>query len=167
MTDKFIIMGVAGCGKTSVGEALAARCGWTFIDGDALHPPSNIQKMAAGLPLDDGDRLPWLLTVGESLRDCQGPTIVGCSALRRQYRDLIRCAAGADVCFIFLDGSRDLVERRMAARTGHFMPLALLDSQFATLERPQRDETAIVVDIAGDLASIVDRIVRQLEVSRT
>lgn len=167
MTDKFIIMGVAGCGKTSVGEALAARTGWAFIDGDALHPRSNIEKMASGIPLTDEDRHPWLLKVGERLRDHDGPLVIGCSALKRRYRDLIRGAAATDVCFLFLDGSRPLIEQRMGARTGHFMPVALLDSQFAALERPGAEEDAVVIDISGSLTSIVDQIIRNLEARAT
>jgi gluconokinase len=160
---KFVVMGVAGCGKTSVGNALASRLGWQFIDGDALHPPANIQKMESGVPLTDADRLPWLQQVGQSLRDHAGTIAIGCSALKRSYRDIIRGAAGEKVCFLFLDGSRELIEKRMSERTGHFMPLSLLDSQFATLERPQADEDAVIISIDGDLASIIDQITGKLE----
>ena len=160
---KFVIMGVAGCGKTSVGTALASRLGWQFIDGDALHPASNIHKMESGIPLTDADRLPWLKQVGQSLRDHAGTIAIGCSALKRSYRDVSREAAGQKVCFLFLDGSRELIEKRMSERTGHFMPLSLLDSQFATLERPQADEDAVIISIDGDLASIIDQITSKLE----
>lgn len=163
MSGKFIIMGVAGSGKTSIGEALAAQLGWTFVDGDALHPASNIAKMEKGAPLDDEDRRPWLQRVGETLRDHDGPIAVGCSALKRSYRDLIRRVARAEVRFIFLDGSRELIEARMAQRTGHFMPVSLLDSQFASLERPAPDENAIAVDISGNLGAVVGGIVEKLE----
>ena len=162
MAEKYVIMGVAGCGKTSVGEALSRQTGWPFIDGDALHPQSNIDKMEAGIALTDEDRWPWLTLVGETLRDNQGATAIGCSALKRIYRDAIRNAAQSDVCFIHLDGSRQLIEERMAARKGHFMPVSLLDSQFAALE-PPKGENAITVDIAGSLDEIVQSIRTALE----
>ena len=136
MVDKFILMGVAGCGKTTIGEALATRFDWTYEDGDTYHPQSNIDKMAMGTPLTDEDRAPWLKEIGQRLGHDQTPLIIGCSALKRIYRDWIRAAAGTDICFIHLAGSRALIEERMAARQGHFMPVSLLDSQFATLEAP-------------------------------
>lgn len=152
-------MGVAGCGKTSIGEALAAKLGWRFVDGDALHPAANIRKMESGIPLDDDDRYPWLQLVGETLRDNPGTIAIGCSALKRIYRDQIRDAAGSDICFIFLDGSRELIESRMAKREGHFMPLSLLDSQFAALEPPRPTEENVVrIDIDGSLATIIEAI---------
>lgn len=161
MAQKYILMGVAGCGKSTVGEALAAKFGWTYLDGDDLHPQSNIDKMAAGDPLTDEDRAPWLALVGQELAKHEGPTIIGCSALKRIYRTWISQAAGTDVCFIHLAGSRALIEERMAARTGHFMPVSLLDSQFATLEVPE-DENAISVDISGDLDAIIAQIEKAL-----
>lgn len=154
---KFIIMGVAGCGKTSVGEALSARFGWTYIDGDALHPQTNIDKMAAGTPLTDEDRAPWLMIVGQQLADHNKTIAIGCSALKRRYRDIIREAASADVHFIFLNGSRAVIEDRMAKRRGHFMPVSLLDSQFEALE-PPHGENEMDIDIAGDLDSIIAQI---------
>ncbi|MCY6379723.1 gluconokinase [Hoeflea prorocentri] len=160
-------MGVAGCGKTSVGEALITQYGWAFIDGDALHPQRNIDKMAAGEPLTDEDRLPWLMQIGETMRDHAEPVAIGCSALKRGYRDIIRMTAGGDVCFIFLNGSRELIETRMAARTGHFMPLSLLDSQFDALEPPTHDELFVDIDISGDLDSIVSDIRKKLEAHKT
>lgn len=156
-------MGVAGCGKTSVGEALAVRLGWTFIDGDILHPPENIAKMKAGAPLNDTDRKPWLKGVGQTLRDHPGKVAVGCSALKRKYRELIKEVAGEAVSFVFLDGPRELIEQRMAARCGHFMPLSLLDSQFATLERPLPQESAFTINISRDLDSIINLIMQELE----
>lgn len=156
-------MGVAGCGKTSIGEALAPRSDATFIDGDALHPQSNIDKMASGQPLDDDDRWPWLELVGNALANGGGTTIIGCSALKRRYRDAIRAAAKGDVCFVHLAGSRELIEGRMSARKGHFMPASLLDSQFAALELPEADETALTVDISGTEAEIVEQIVKHME----
>ena len=160
MTPRIVIMGVAGCGKSSVGEALALRLGIPYRDGDDLHAAANVAKMRAGTPLTDDDRWPWLDAVAACLRD-DAPVIVGCSALKRAYRDRIR-AAGV-VTFVHLAGSRDLIATRMAQRTGHYMPLALLDSQFAALEAPGADE-AITVDIDQPLAAIVDHITTALAI---
>jgi len=147
-------MGVAGCGKTTVGQALAVALGAVFQDGDDLHPPANIAKMSAGLPLNDTDRAPWLDLVGAALGAAKTPLLIGCSALKHSYRDRIR-AVGGDVVFIHLVGSRAVIENRMAARTGHFMPVALLDSQFATLEPLLADETGIEIDIDQPFAAVV------------
>ncbi|WP_216665465.1 gluconokinase [Pseudoruegeria sp. HB172150] len=151
----FVVMGVAGCGKSTVGAAVARRIGATYIDGDDLHPPANIAKMSAGQPLTDADRAPWLHAVGEELRDHPGRTLIGCSALRRAYRDIIRDAAREPVGFLHLSGSRALIETRMKARKGHFMPLSLLDSQFATLEPLQDDEIGLTVDIDRPFSALV------------
>lgn len=156
-------MGVAGCGKTTVGETLAAATGWRFIDGDALHPPHNIAKMSAGTPLADEDRWPWLEAVGDALSAGDEPTIIGCSALKRSYRDRIRSRAGGPVNFVHLSGSRDLIAERMKARQGHFMPPSLLDSQFAALEPPGDDERAITVEIAAPLAQTIETLRARLE----
>ena len=148
-------MGVAGCGKSRVGAALASQLGAAWRDGDDLHPPANIAKMAAGEPLTDADRAPWLALVGGALRAADGPVLIGCSALKRRYRDAIRDAAGAPVAFVHLAGPRDLIAARMAAREGHFMPVSLLDSQFAALEPLAVDETGITVDIDAAPAAVV------------
>jgi gluconokinase len=153
-------MGVSGCGKSSVGAALAARLGIPYFDGDDLHPPANVAKMRAGIPLTDEDRWPWLDRVAEVLRD-QSPVIVGCSALKRAYRDRIRDGAGGTVAFVHLAGDRDLIAARMGRRTGHYMPTSLLDSQFATLEPPGPDE-ATTVDIALDLPDLVEAVLSRL-----
>ena len=153
-----VLMGVAGCGKSTVGEALAAAIDGRYIDGDALHPDQNIAKMARGAALQDQDRWPWLDAVGAALRQ---EAVVGCSALKRAYRDRIRAHA-PEACFIHLRGSPALIEARMAARTGHFMPMSLLESQFAALEPPQPDESAITVDIDQPIAAIVTAIVTAL-----
>lgn len=158
---RVVLMGVAGCGKSSVGAALAPALGAVYLDGDDLHPAANIAKMRAGLPLTDADRAPWLADVGRLLAP-PGRRIVGCSALKRAYRDLIRDRAGAPVTFVHLAGRREVIAARMAARTGHFMPTALLDSQFATLEPPGADEGAVTVDIALPLADLVAAIVTRL-----
>lgn len=153
MILRVVIMGVAGCGKSSVGEGLAARLGIPYRDGDDLHTPEAVEKMRAGTPLTDEDRWPWLDRVAEVLAK-EAPVIVGCSALRRAYRDRIRAGAGGPVRFVHLAGSREVILARMAARKGHYMPTSLLDSQFATLEAPGPDE-ALTVDIDQPLAAII------------
>jgi gluconokinase len=155
----FVVMGVAGSGKTSVGIALAGAIAADFIDGDDLHSPGNIAKMARGEPLTDNDRAPWLDQVGKVLNQHAGPLVVGCSSLKRQYRDRIRAAANRPVTFLYLKGSRELIAERMARRQRHFMPLTLLDSQFAALEEPQEDEDAITVGIDGSLGATVEALV--------
>lgn len=153
-------MGVSGCGKSSVGAALAASLGLPFIEGDALHPQSNVDKMAKGTPLTDEDRWPWLTVIGEKMADAlaQGEGIVvSCSALKRIYRDHLRAATGGHLTFVYLDGSYDLLNRRMGARTGHFMPLGLLDSQLATLEVPTGEPGVITVSIDQTLDAIVSQ----------
>ena len=160
MTLRIVIMGVSGCGKSSVGAALATRLGLAYRDGDDLHPAANVAKMRAGIPLGDEDRWPWLDRVAEVLRS-EAPVIIGCSALRRVYRDRIRAGAGGPVRFVHLTGSRAVIEARMAARKGHYMPPSLLDSQFATLEPPGPDE-AVSIDIDQPLAAIVDSILPAL-----
>jgi carbohydrate kinase (thermoresistant glucokinase family) len=151
--NRLVVMGVSGCGKSSIGAGLAKAIGARFIDGDALHPQTNIDKMRQGEPLTDQDRAPWLLRVGEVLRD--DGTVVACSALKRVYRDLIRQTAGAPVGFLYLRGQRATLAARMAARPGHFMPPALLDSQLATLEPPTADECHLTVDIEQTPAAII------------
>ncbi|RLJ51766.1 gluconokinase/shikimate kinase [Litoreibacter meonggei] len=155
---KVIVMGVAGCGKSSVGQAVADRLGALYFDGDDLHPQSNIDKMAAGTPLDDTDRAPWLDKVGAALAEANGPTLIGCSALKRAYRDRIRVAC-PQAQFAHLMGDRAVIEARMSARSGHFMPVSLLDSQFATLEPLQADEAGFAVDIAQDFDAVVQQVV--------
>lgn len=157
-----VVMGVAGCGKSTVGAAVALAVGASYLDGDDLHPPANIAKMSAGQPLTDEDRRPWLCEVGKRLRAHSGRTLIGCSALRRSYRDLIRAAADEPVAFLHLSGSRKLIEARMHTRTGHFMPVSLLDSQFATLEPLEADETGFVIDIDRPFAALVADLAAQL-----
>ncbi|MCF1452410.1 gluconokinase [Agrobacterium vitis] len=156
---KLVLMGVSGCGKSSVGAALAASLGAVYIDGDDLHPPQNIARMQAGIPLGDEDRWPWLEAVGTRLAGERGTTIIGCSALKRAYRDRIREKAGGSVRFIHLAGSHAVIARRVSERPGHFMPASLLDSQFAALEPPLADEQAVTVDIDQPLDSLVAAIV--------
>jgi gluconokinase len=153
MSLRVVIMGVAGCGKSSVGEGLALRLGIPYRDGDDLHPVENVEKMRAGIPLTDADRWPWLDRVAGVLAT-EAPVIVGCSALKRAYRDRIRAGADGPVQFVHLTGSREVILARMAARKGHYMPTSLLDSQFATLEAPGPEE-ALTVDIDQRLEAII------------
>ena len=159
-----IVMGVAGSGKTTIAEAVAGRLGWTFKDGDAFHPPSNVEKMRSGHPLRDEDRWPWLRAIAAEVdrtREAGAHVVIACSALKHIYRDIL-IGDRTGVRLIYLKGSRDLILERLRARRGHFMPPELLDSQFATLEEPSRDENAVVVDVAGTVDAIVDDIVCQL-----
>lgn len=157
-----VIMGVAGSGKSSVGMALGRRVGAIYVDGDDLHPRANIEKMAAGTPLDDNDRAPWLVRVGETLATAGGPMLIGCSALKRAYRDMIREAAGGPVVFLHLTGTREVIRERMDHREGHFMPPSLLDSQFAALEPLDADEDGFAVDIDQPLLQLVGTCARLL-----
>lgn len=163
---RLVLMGVAGCGKSSVGAALSAAIGVCYRDGDDLHPAANVAKMSRGEPLDDDDRRPWLIAVADRLRT-EAPLLVGCSALKRRYRDLIRAGAGGPVIFVHLAGSRAVIAERMGTRTGHFMPPSLLESQFAALEPPGADEGTVTVDVDAPLAAIVERIIRCMEEIRT
>ena len=160
-----VVMGVSGSGKTTVAALLAAALGCQFQEGDDLHPAANVEKMQGGTPLTDADRLPWLRRIAEEIDrwQAQGESgVLACSALKRSYRDII-IGDRAGVTLVYLKGSRDLIGRRLAARHGHFMPPALLDSQFATLQEPTPDERPIIVDVAGRPAAIVADILRQLE----
>jgi len=151
----YVLMGVSGCGKSSVGTALSITCNVDFVDGDDLHPKCNIDKMAAGRPLNDEDRAPWLRRVGRTLADAHGPIVIGCSALKKTYRDWIREQVPEPVHFLHLDAPKDVLARRVAGRAGHFMPTALLDSQFDTLERLDRTEWGEEIDIARPFGEVV------------
>ncbi len=154
-----VVMGVSGTGKSTVGEALADALGVPFVEGDSLHPAANVEKMAAGIPLTDADRAPWLDLVAAQLAG--GAVVVACSALRRVYRDRLRRAA-PDLTLVYLHGTRELLAERMGRRPGHFMPTSLLDSQLATLEPPASDENALAMDVVLRPAEIVARVVRRL-----
>nr|WP_306269482.1 gluconokinase [Pararhizobium sp. IMCC3301] len=165
MARLFVVMGVAGCGKSSIGEALAEKLGGLYLDGDTYHPAQNVAKMSRGEPLTDDDRWPWLERFGREMHNRDGIVVGGCSALKRAYRECITKAAGERTCFVYLSGSRDLIRARMDARTGHFMPLSLLDSQFATLEPPGTDEDAVTVEIDAPVDAIVARAMAALKAS--
>lgn len=141
------VMGVAGCGKSTVGAGLAVALGARFMEADVYHPPSNIEKMTAGIPLTDEDRWPWLDALGAAAPR-EGVCVIACSALRRVYRERLKEAAGEPVLFIHLAGEQASIAARMSGRRGHFMPATLLDSQFATLEPPQPDEWRLSLDIS-------------------
>jgi gluconokinase len=150
-----VVMGVAGSGKTTVGQRLAERLGLPFRDADEFHPPANVAKMGSGTPLTDDDRWPWLDAIGAAVHDAaRGGIVVTCSALKRAYRERIKRAAGVPVQFVHLDASRAALEKRLAARKGHFFPPGLLDSQLATLERPAPDEGAIVITADGPVDTV-------------
>lgn len=162
-----VVMGVSGCGKSSVGYGLAEKLKAVFYDGDDLHPKTSIQKMSDGIPLTDDDRWPWLdiirdlaakeLATGQSI-------VVACSALKNSYRQ--RLASGSEaVKFVFLDGSKALISQRQSNREGHFMPSTLIESQFATLEDPSAEPNVVVVDIDQSLSRVVDQCVTKLSIN--
>jgi gluconokinase len=154
-------MGVSGSGKSTVGAALARRLGVPFADADAFHSAANIAKMAAGKPLTDDDRYPWLDAVGQWLADHEDGGVMSCSALKRVYRDRLRSHC-PPIEFLHLTGSPELIARRQAGRPGHFMPSALLQSQFDTLEPLAPDEHGIAIDVDANVDSIVDRFLTYL-----
>ncbi|MCT4356623.1 gluconokinase [Streptomyces sp. Je 1-79] len=157
-----VVMGVAGTGKTTIGPLVADALGVPYAEGDDFHPAANVAKMAAGVPLDDADRGPWLDAIGAWAHGREGlGGVVSSSALKRIYRDRLRAAAPG-VVFLHLTGDRELIERRMTERKGHFMPTALLDSQFATLEPLGDDEAGVAVDVSGAPEEIAARAVAAL-----
>jgi gluconokinase len=159
-----VLMGVSGCGKTTVAQILSAHLGWPYEEGDALHPAANVAKMAAGHPLDDADRAPWLAKVADWVDerlDAGESGVITCSSLKRSYRALIG-RRGAGVEFVYLHGSRELIAARLADRHGHYMPASLLDSQFATLEEPGPDEPALRVEIGEPPEAIAHDIIQAL-----
>jgi carbohydrate kinase (thermoresistant glucokinase family) len=159
-----VVMGVSGSGKTTVGAMLAGRLRWAFAEGDEFHSAANVAKMRSGVPLTDDDRWPWLAAIAGRIDDWrrEGRSgVVACSALKRRYREIL-AGGRPDVRFVYLRGSRELIGDRMAARQGHFMPSALLDSQFAALEEPGPAERPIVVAVGQPPEAIVDEIVATL-----
>jgi gluconokinase len=153
------VMGVSGSGKTTVGAALAQRLGVPFADADDFHPPENVAKMSAGIPLDDLDRLPWLHSIGSwQAEHAAVGAVVSCSALKRWYRDVLREATPGQL-FVHLDGHPDVVARRVAGRPGHFMPASLVESQFATLEPLGDGEHGLTLDLDLSVDELVSRYV--------
>src|SRR5882724_3866526 len=163
-TGLYVIMGVCGSGKSLIGTALARELDIEFVEGDGLHPPDNVKRMAAGMPLTDDDRHGWLIAIAARLREAKRARmglVVSCSALKRSYRDLLRSVGETDVRFVYLVGSRALLAERLAERRGHFMPPSLLDSQLSILEEPSPDERAWVCDIgAAPRAIVADLVTR-------
>ncbi len=162
-----IVMGVSGSGKTTIGEMLAARIGWRYEDADTFHPAGNVAKMSAGQPLTDEDRWPWLRAIADEIdrmSDAGERMVIGCSALRRAYRDVL-VHGRDDVRIVYLQGSQALIADRLGHRKGHFMPPGLLTSQFGTLEPPTPEERAVTVSIDAPAETIVNDILGKLELT--
>ena len=165
----FVVMGVSGSGKTTIGAQLALRLHWEFADADWFHPPANVEKMHAGIPLDDEDRRPWLEAVArwiDARRHAGRHGVVTCSALKRRYRAVL-IGDRADVRLVYLKGEKALIARRIAARHEHFMPASLLQSQIDTLEGPDPDEDPLTVDVGPSASQVADEIIRLLGASAT
>jgi ribose 5-phosphate isomerase A len=164
-----VIMGISGSGKSTIAEILAARLGWTFQEGDNLHPEANVAKMHAGVPLTDEDRKPWLERVAawiDGQRARKQPGIVTCSALKRSYRDIV-IGDRPEVRLVYLRGGRDVIAEHLAGRHGHFMPASLLQSQIDTLEEPGPDEDPLTVDVGPSAETVAEKIIRLLGASAT
>jgi carbohydrate kinase (thermoresistant glucokinase family) len=159
-----VVMGVAGAGKTTLAEALAARLGWAFKDGDELHPAANVAKMSSGQPLNDADRAPWLAAVGawiDARAAASAACVISCSALKRAYRDRL-AARRPQVRFVYIDVAEAVIAERLTHRQGHFWPPGLLASQYAALEPPADDEPAIRVDGRAPTAVQVEAVIGTL-----
>ncbi len=164
MSHVAVVMGVSGSGKTTVAERVAAELGWMFQEGDALHPPANVAKMASGQALDDADRAPWLAIVAQwvEARLVAGQNgVITCSALKRHYREQIGLGKPG-VQFVYLHGDRATLEAHVHGRHHDYMPASLLESQLATLEEPTADEHAITIDIRADVEATVAAVIKQL-----
>lgn len=159
-----VVMGISGSGKTTVGRALADRLGWEFGEADDHHPAANVEKMSAGIPLDDDDRHPWLVELQDWIGERQRagrPAVLACSALKRSYRDILRTGNEA-ICFVHVAVPRAVLEARLSTRTGHYMPASLLDSQLGALEPLEEDEGGHTLPGTEDPADVVDEIVAAL-----
>ena len=159
---RVVVMGVSGCGKSTVGRALAEALGVRYIEGDEWHPPQNVARMAAGVPLTDADREGWLRALGRELAASRDGAVASCSALKRSYRDLLR-AAVPGLRWVYLSGERELLAARLATRQDHYMPASLLQSQLDTLEPPQPDEGAVEIGIDASPEEIVSTVQRWLQ----
>jgi carbohydrate kinase (thermoresistant glucokinase family) len=161
-SQAIVVMGVSGCGKSTVAAALAERLGWDLGEGDDLHPDANVAKMAGGHPLVDADRWPWLDAVAgwiDQHLDADRPAVITCSALKRSYRDVLRRDR---VVFVYLRGTEQVIAERLSARHDHYMPASLLKSQFATLEPPAPDENALTIDIGPAPTDLAEQIIDEL-----
>ena len=159
-----VVMGVSGCGKSTVAEALAARLQGQFMDGDDFHPPENVERMSEGVPLTDEDRLPWLAAINHAVRQPNTDKVVkvvACSALKRMYRDVL--SESTPVLFVHLAGDFDLIEARSKARKDHFMDVGLLQSQFDTLETPSNTESAVTVSIDAPIEEVIDNAMMSVQ----
>ncbi|MES2160137.1 MAG: gluconokinase [Pseudomonadota bacterium] len=159
-STRWVVMGVSGCGKSTVGQALAGALAVSYVEGDQFHPPANVAKMSAGIALDDADRHDWLQTLAGQVHGARLQNIglvLGCSALKRKYRDQLRLADPA-LRFAHLNGARELIAGRLQARVGHYMPPSLLDSQMRDLEPLQEDEAGVTLDIADAPQTLVGHI---------
>jgi gluconokinase len=157
----YVVMGITGSGKSTVGAILAHRLGVDFIEGDDYHPVENVRRMASGIPLTDDDRAGWLRALAGRIREARDAgtgMVLTCSALKRSYRDVLRAAA-PELQFVFLEGTKALIAERLASRRGHFLPTSLLESQLATLEEPEADEDTWTYEIHESAEKIVDDIV--------
>ena len=164
-----VVMGVSGSGKTTVASMLAGRLGWHFAEGDDFHPAANIEKMHAGTPLNDDDRLPWLRAIAAQIdrwREGGESGVITCSALKHRYRAII-IGEREEVRLVYLKGDIDTIRRRLVARHGHFMPASLLQSQFEALEEPRAEERAIVVRVDGGVAALVAEIIAALQATES
>jgi len=162
----YVVMGITGSGKSTVGATLAHALGVDFVEGDDYHPPENVRRMASGIPLTDDDRAGWLRALATRVREANEANlglVLTCSALKRSYRDVLRTAA-PDLRFVFLKGPREQIAERVAERRGHFMPVSLLDSQLATLEEPGPDEHVLMCDISQSVQEIVDTVIARTSV---
>lgn len=165
-----IVMGVSSSGKSTVGKALGRRLHVPFLDGDGYHPPANKEKMRAGIPLVDEDRWPWLQSLAKALHEAageKGAAVGACSALKRSYRDYLVTEAGEPILFVFLEGNREVIRKRIEARQHEYMPASLLDSQFATLEVPSPDENVLAVSVEEPVEAIASRVTRELDHLKT
>lgn len=162
---RVVLMGVSGCGKSTVGEGLAAHLGWRFVEGDRLHPSENVAKMAAGQALNDVDRAGWLAALADVLaqaRQAGQGLVISCSALKRAYRDRLR-AGDPQALFVHLHGSHAVISQRIAERTHMYMPASLLESQFAALQAPEPDEQALCLSVQLPPAELIEHIAQHLQ----
>lgn len=162
-----IVMGVSGCGKSTIAKGVAEQLNLPFVEGDDLHPAANVKKMSEGTPLTDDDRWPWLDVLGTELKESsnieKNGVVASCSALKRVYRERLLNACGDPILYVYLDGSRETLLGRMQSREDHFMPSSLLDSQLALLEKPTDDELALTVSIENSVAEMVDEVLLKIK----
>ncbi len=161
----FVVMGVSGCGKSTVGQLLAEQLGVEFIEGDQYHSTDNVQKMAYGKPLNDSDRMQWLAILAEKLAQAkasQKSLVMSCSALKKSYRDILR-SGNPNICFVYLQGTFDVLYQRVSERSHQYMPASLLTSQLATLEPPQQSEKALTFDVSQTAKEIANNVVAYLQ----